>query len=30
MLYVVCKVIFDFDNFISYEDEVMTKLLSNF
>jgi len=27
---VIWKVIFDFDNFISYENEVMAKLLSNF
>jgi len=29
MLYVACKVIFNFDNFISYENEVTAKLLSN-
>jgi len=30
MLYVVYEVMFDFDNFISYENEIMAKLLSKF
>jgi len=30
LLYVVGKVILDFDNFISYESKVMAELLSKF